>query len=362
MVDSGFSFNEIDKKSEDFFKTVYRAFEKASRSSQNSTDRYYRIGGYPICLRFADPALIPYITPALDHMLCEAVSSPALTICICDSLSTRTALPFLGPLNEYLAYTHTRRYKDLKVYMHIERGLAGASPILNMLNTQTNVGIYWVRDVFKFPYHEIAAPLRVILHWWMLRHGRQIIHGGAVGLPEGGVIIAGKAGAGKSTTSLACLDSKLLHIGEDWVLLQQKPKPMVCTLYNSAKLNHEHMSQRLPQLLPMVSNLENLDKEKAMIFLNKFYKHKIGDRVPLKAILLPYVTDLTVTEVKKVSPTAALAGLIPDTFYIDSFTGTNQESLENLHQLVQQVPAYALQVGTDLAGISGAILDLLAKI
>jgi len=353
---------EKEEKYEDFFNVVYRAFEKVREVSKTSVDRFYSIGGYKICLRFANPTLIPYITPALDHMLCEAVPSPALTICICDSVSTRTALPFLGPLNEYLNDEEVERRTGQKtIYMNLDRRVTNPSKI-NMLNTRSNIAIHWVRDASIFHYEEIALPLKMIFHWWMHGHGCQIVHGAAVGLPEGGVLLAGKAGAGKSTSTLACLSSDLLHVGDDWIVLQREPTPLAHTLYNSVMLNPAHLMKMFPQLLPMVSNARQLDTEKAIVFLKDHYKHKLISNFPIKAALLVNITDLEQTTIKKASCVDILNGLIPHTFYWDSRYGTGQGNLENLHQIVKQLPVFTLEAGRNLSGHPREILDLLSKL
>jgi hypothetical protein len=197
----------------------------------------------------------------------------------------------------------------------------------------------------------------------MEENGCQILHGAAVGLPNGGVLLAGRGGSGKSTTSVACLDSDLLHVGDDWVLLQRQPAPVIHALYNSVKLHPDHLRKRLPQLLGMVSNLEKLDTEKAIVFLNKHYKHKLINSFPLKAIVLLRVTGNGGGSIKKASAFDVLMGLIPDTCYVDHSNPERiQKNLENLTQLAKGLPTYRLEVGSDLPAIAAAILDLLSKI
>ena len=85
---------------------------------------------------------------------------------------------------------------------------------------------------------------------------------------SGGVLIAGKSGSGKSTTTLACLTSGLLYAGDDYVLADVAAEPYVHSLYSTAKLVPDNCD-RFPQLRPLVSNPDKLDEQKALIYLRE---------------------------------------------------------------------------------------------
>jgi len=337
-----------------FFSAAYWAFQRAEQAVGGPVDRFYIIGGYPIRLRFAGPALIPFIAPALEHLAARPNPAPALTICLWDSASTRTKMPPCPwATDDYIARGEVRGYND----EHIHTAFYLGSGILNMLDTTLNVAILWIRDAGLIPYYETAAPLRTILHWWMRDHERQFVHAAAVGTPRGCVLLAGKGGSGKSTTTLACLPSELLYVGDDYVLLSRQPTPFVYSLYNSAKLDADYI-QRLPHLLPAVSNSERLDMEKALIFLHDHYPHKVAKGFPVRAILLPRFTGLLGTTLKKASPAASLTALAPSTIF--QLPGAGQEAFQSLASFVRQVPSYVLELGTDLTMIPEVVLSLLS--
>ena len=89
---------------------------------------------------------------------------------------------------------------------------------------------------------------------------------------------------------------------------------MVHSLYNSAKLNSDHV-QRFPALLPKIANPEQIAEEKALLFVNEHYPSKVATRLPVRAILLPRVTGLAETRLKRVSVAMALAALAPSTIF-----------------------------------------------
>ena len=173
-------------------------------------------------------------------------------------------------------------------------------------------------------------------------------------------MLAGKSGSGKSTTALACLDSldsKLLYASDDYCLLATEPAPYVYSLYNSAKLDVEHLSRRVPHLRSLISNPEELETEKALFFVSQHQKEKITTGFPLRAILLPHVTGRLESTLAPASPIAALKALAPSSIF--QLSGAGQADFQAMAKLVKQVPCYRLELGTELARIPEIILELL---
>ena len=356
-MNSAHSLLQEDPRAEFLFEQIYQGVLQAQKSCP-AVDRFYAIGGYNICLRFAGEAIIPHITRPLNHMACQVVASPDLTICICDSVLNKTAPPLMRSLNEYVASIDIQKAKQGSIYVHFDPGLG----MFSLLNYKHKLCIHWFKDVAQLPYYEKGAPLRIILHWWMQKQGRQLIHGAAVGLPEGGVILAGKGGSGKSTTMMTSFESKLMHTGDDWNILGMDPHPAVYTVYNSFKLHPDHLRKNFPHLLPMVSNAQKLDAEKAMIFLHEHYPHKITAGFPIQAILLPRVTGLPETTLKKAGASEVLKAMFPETFSADYAYAALQDSFNFISTFAKQLPCYFLELGTDLPEIPKVIVRLIKSL
>jgi hypothetical protein len=192
-----------------------------------------------------------------------------------------------------------------------------------------------------------------------LSHGLQLVHAAAVGNSRGGVLIGGKGGSGKSTTALACLESNLSYVGDDYTLLGLDSGPVVHSLYNSAKLNSDHI-QRFPELLPKIANTERSSEEKALLFVNEHYPLKVAIRLPVRAILLPRVRGLAETRLKRVSVAMTLAALAPSTIF--QLPRAGSEAFKFLTTFARQLPCFSLDLGTDLSTIAPVIEELLAEI
>lgn len=337
----------------EYFQSVYELFQSAQQTT-GPIERSYRIGGYHIRLSFAGAALLS-LTRALEHLGVDDRSSPDLTICLWDSESTcqrMTARPWQD--EDFLARGVIQGYNTERIYTAFQHGSAAVS----VLDNERDQAVFWTPDP-AVPYWEKGSPLRTILHWWLLNRGLQLVHAAAVGNSTGGVLIGGKGGTGKSTTALACLDSNLSYVGDDYTLLGLGSGPVVHSLYNSAKLNRDQV-QRFPDLQSKVDNLDESVEEKALLFVNEHFPARVATSLPVRAILLPRVTGLADTRLKRVSVAMALAALAPSTIF--QLPRAGNEAFKFLAEFTRQLPCFSLEVGTDLATIPPVIQRLLADI
>ena len=350
---SDISIQEQSSRSVEYFQSVYELF-KSSQQATGPIERSYRIGGYHIRLNFSGAALLS-LTRALEHLAFDDHPTPDLTICLWDSESTgqhMTRRPWQE--DDFLARGVIQGYNTHRIYTAFQHGSAAVS----VLDTERNLAVFWAPDS-RLPYWEEGSPLRSILHWWLLSKGLQLVHAAAVGNSTGGVLIGGKGGSGKSTTALACLESNLSYVGDDYTLLGLDSGPVVHSLYNSAKLNSDQV-QRLPALVPKIANPERSADEKALLFVNEHYPSKVATRLPVRAILLPRVTGLPDTRLKRVSVAMALAALAPSTIF--QLPRAGDEAFKFLATFARQLPCFSLEVGTVLSTIPLAIEGLLAEI
>jgi hypothetical protein len=332
---------------------VYDTFRQAERSASDPAELTFCIAGKNVSIRFAGSALVPALTPALQHLAASSVTNPDLTICVWDAATTKVPIPrppwpgtVYGPRGDIQGYNDDR----FRTAYHFGAGA------LSLLDLKRGVGIYCTRDGRDLPSYERGSPVRTILHWAFYEKGRQLVHGGAVGLPEGGVLLAGKGGSGKSTTALSCLDSDLFYASDDYSLIQPDPEPYVHSIYNTAKVNADNVA-RLEFLRPAISNLDRLDQQKPLMFLHKHYPQKLIAGFPIRAVLLPRVKGGTATTVTPADPTDALASLALST--IRQLAGADSRATAMIEKVTRRVPCFYLELGTDISLIPGVIRDLI---
>jgi len=347
----------------DYFEALHAGFQRALRNCSGVIERFYSIGGCPVCIRFAGDALVPLLSPALSHLAIEPTSSPALTICVWDSASTQTQLPLLlgsyvDTLRQRWAQLLGRRREITQIDgKRIRASFFFGADILSALDTRRNLAVYWIERPERVPYWERGSPFLSILSWAMESVNRHYVHAGAVGNRSGGVLLAGKGGSGKSTTALSCVSSELLYASDDYCLVEGDPDPYVYSLYNTAKLKGLSDFERFPHLSEKTTNIDRLEEEKALIFLHRHYPEKIVSGFPIRAVVVPRVTGGPQTRIKPASAMEAFKALAPSSFF--QLPGAGQLKLQMLGKLVKRVPCFSLELGSDIQAIAPAIARVL---
>ena len=298
---------------------------------------------------------MPLLSPALDHLSIDPVEEPALTVHLFDTESTGTPMP-PAPWGQdaYLARGEIAGFNDDRIRTLYQPG----TDALNLFDRQRRLGLYWVRRPADVAYWETGAPLRSMFHWWLEDGDLQLVHAGAVGYSTGGILLAGPGGSGKSTSTLACLNSDLLYAGDDYVAVSTAERASVHSLYQTAKVDPGNLG-RLSHLRPLVHNPDRLGTEKAVIFPGRGYPDRITRGFPIEALFVPRVTGLLDTRLVKARPGIGLSALAPTTLF--QLPGNSKRVFAKIASLVHKVPTFILEVGTDLAQIPEVVGRFLGK-
>jgi len=360
--------NHLDQDRLAYFNMAEEGFNRAIDSIGGATVKHFRITGKTVEMKFAGPALVRKLTAAIGHLEVEKVGEPELTIQIFDSVSTKTPLPLM--LSSLVDLLQLRWFERLGIRKEINgfhsdliRTIFHLGPdILSLYNTQTNSAVYWIKSVDDVPYYEEGYPLTPILNWWLEQNGFQLVHAASVGKEEGGVIICGKGGSGKSSTALSCINSRLKFLGDDYCALDTSNpyEPRIWSLYSTSKLKGPDDIARFPRFRDLISNLDRLGEEKALLFLDEHLPECLIESFPLKTIFVPQITGLPDTTVSDISSIAALRALAPSTMF--QLPGDGPASFKKMSGVVKSVACHHLDLGTTIEGIPEAIADFLNDI
>lgn len=332
-----------------------RLFAAATAAAGGVTERRVVIAGQSVHLVFAGPALASLLTTAFDH-LPEARGPADLTIHVWDEASTGVPPPPLPSADD------TDEPVGLRVLFGDERLRAVYQPgqqCLSVLDREHGQAWYWVGDAAALPYWENGAPFRILLNWFLAGRGVQFVHAGAVGGPDGGLLLAGKGGSGKSTTTLLCLRAGMRYAGDDYVAVGGGARPWVQSLYGSAKLDGRQL-ERFPDLASAVANPDRPDEDKAVVFVGRRYSERLIADFPLRAVVLPRIKGGTESTLRPVPAAAALAALAPSTIF--QLPGTGAGALRSMADVLRGVPAYVLDLGTDLDAIPPVLQGVLDRV
>jgi len=342
------------------FAGVRAQFDAASRVAGGVVTRACRVAGHRITLQFAGDALVEHLTRALAHVIAaaedeEQVGTTSLTIRIWHRDSTRDVAPLLPAW----WWRDSSMRGQPQAYHGGRFHTAVHADTLSMLDASAGEACYFVGDRGALGATEMGSPLLRILHWWMQRCGLQLVHGGAVGSKDGGVILAGRGGAGKSTSCLLSLGAGLDYVGDDYCLVGTDPDPVVHSLYCSGKVAASDLD-RFPFLAPALVNRDRLAVEKAVFMPREVFPDRVSLGFPVRAVLVPRVVATRATCVTPISAADGLLALAPSTIF--QLPGAGASALRTLGRLTSRVPSFRLDVGSDLAGVPRAIHNLLERL
>ena len=331
-------------------------------SARGSARRWIKLADRCIRLEFACAALEHPVLQALAHL--EVAEQPAaLVVCLWESAGSGTAAPAFpwqasGPQSagfcegEYKMWT----YGDERFRMVLQPSVEQDHVSLSVLDSEQQRAFFWVPSSESIPYYDVGSPLRAILHWWLADQQIQMVHAAAVGTADAGVLICGRSHSGKSTTALACLESGLSYLSDDYCAFSRHPVPVAHSLYCAAKLNSDNIA-RFPRLESLVTNKSKLSSEKALLFLHPDHASLLVRSFPIKAIIAPKVTPGVHSSLAPMSKAASLRALAPSTMF--QLQGATHSAFDAMSELIRAVPTYTLHAGSDLVGVAAAVRGLL---
>lgn len=338
-------------------EAVLGAFDRAAERT-GLVQRSLDVGGFRVRLRGAGEALLDELWPALAHLGDERANgvgdlAPDLTIELWDTASTGVELPEIGwmfdPDGDPRAIRVARSHDVRMSYRASERELVG-------LDRARDLAVMWVPDHADITVHVRGAPFIVLWHWWMRARDAHPVHAGAVGDADGGALLVGRGGSGKSTTSILCLLDGMSYASDDYVVLRATPEPYAASLYSTAKLDPTHAT-RFPELEPALRRGRPTD-EKVLAFMHGFRPDRVVRGFPVRAVLSPRVTDSVRTTLHRIRPAEALAALAPST--ILQLPIPDPTVFAAIAEVVRQVPSYRLELGRDLASVAPAVREAMA--
>jgi hypothetical protein len=346
-----------------------QAFDCAERLFIESSDRVrvrFRIAGRIVELCGPNVEYLGLLLPAFAHLAAsresdDFESEPALRIYCWDSASTATPMLASPWQREDFGIRDRVRGDALDERWHVAYDVGRGT--LSMFDVERRCGMCWTNDPRSLPTYELAAPLLRIWTWWLQSIGMRLVHGAAVGFPDGGVLLTARGGSGKSTTALNCLNSELRYAADDYCIVSGGVAPVVHSLFETGKLRAAS-SLHLTHLEPTAAqhSLEGAqsDDVKRIFHLYPDWSHKLIAGFPLRAILVPQVRAGAETSIERISAVQALRALAPSTLF--QLGSSAAVDLRFLGDLVRAVPCFTLHLGSDLPRIPNVITALLREL
>ena len=190
-------------------------------------------------------------------------------------------------------------------------------------------------------------------------NGRQLVHAAAVGHQGSGILMPGRGGSGKSSTSLACLLAGMDFLGDDYLAVALDPEPRAYRLYSTAKLDRENLNS-YPELRSRCRMVLRESFSKAVLYLDDAYASQLQESLPLKLVLRPSIaaqaeTTLAGIEAREIESAFSVETLL-------HLPHADAHTVEFLDRVAREIPRAAILLGSDRARIPIAIKESFSKL
>jgi hypothetical protein len=198
----------------------------------------------------------------------------------------------------------------------------------------------------------------ITLYQHLRRRGQHLIHASAIGANGRAALIAGRSGAGKTTTMLTCVAAGLAFLGDDTTLLQRTMAGDIDVIALLSTLDvTDKTAAWFPELAPFLSPLRS-HTGKRQIIISEAYPGSVAFQAQVSAILAPEITGQAHSTLAPANKAALLSDLL---FYSVDLqdVALARHHLEFLAQAVEQIPVYRLLLGSDRQQIPHLVAGLL---
>lgn len=328
---------------------LVEAFETAAADAQVETRQLaVRIAGFHVRIRVAGAALGELLLAPLRHHAAEPTGTPDLCIDVVDGGVARfesKSAAGAGPYGILLKSSEDGRFVG-ESRGHTEL----------WLDRQRDHIAGWFQSVDLLNLDELARPFHKMLSCWLEERGVQFIHAGLITHRDAGLLFVGNGGAGKSTSSIACMQAGMGYLGDDFVGFSAGAAGFCGHgIYGTCLLDAGHI-RRFPELERISRPANHGFEAKRIMYLQHDYGDRLKSDVALRALLLPRVVDGAETRTRPASKAQALMAIAPTSVML--LPRPSRSAFARLSALVERLPCFWLELGRDVGAIPGAVARL----
>lgn len=209
--------------------------------------------------------------------------------------------------------------------------------------------------------HELGKPLQQLLGVWYFDRDIPLMHAGLVARHGRGILIGGAGGAGKSTTSVACLLGGFDFLGDDRVGLEKRGGSFVGhSIFGSTMMFADHLARFAPLRRHAVAPRHAQDR-KPVVFLAEACGERMARSVQIEAVVLPRFVSGRRDSLTRPAPKAAtLLSIAPSSVVFP--LGPGRAGMTRAADLLRAAPGYFLETGEDLSAIPDCLGRLLDEV
>ncbi|MEJ7784959.1 MAG: hypothetical protein WKF96_09160 [Solirubrobacteraceae bacterium] len=339
----------------DVFQAHREAFRGAAERSPEQ--RYsWRIAERNVEVRVAGPRFARVLERALGHLPPSCAGANALEAELWTEDETGVARPELVSRDDRNVSGEPgvelrARSADAR-YVRYER-----PPVVLWFDRQEGRAVGWCRSVSSLNQYERGRPLHPVFCEWLADAGLRLLHGALVVHKGAGVLLQGAAGSGKTTAALACAAAGLNCVGEDVLALSRRDGRWVGHgIYSTGKLDPCQLV-RLPAFAAHVEAGVGADEPKLLVFAGEALPGCFVADAEIVALAFPRVAGRVKTSATPIRGGEGLRELLAETLPLAADVHP-LSVFEELAGLARDVPAFRLDLGTDLAAIPAVLAEL----
>jgi len=334
----------------DRLRVFYEAAQ--NRGALRAPIRHYSIAGLHFQAEMPDPVLADKLLCAFEPMRDDGLKGPADLIWRAFEAPTNLNRGDVSP-SPTAPGIHGVIFAGRDHDLIAERQLTCDSVFEPA--SKTIFTVCWAAD--ELTRYAVAKPLLRFLYLTLYAQNKLVTHAALVGRNDKGIVVTGRGGSGKTTTSAAALLRGFDFVSDDYVCMSKQGARFVGeTLFASLMLDVGHI-RRFPKLAEAAlfppSDLET----KAVVYPMRLFPGQVQRSMNIVAVIVPLLSDHAETRLAPMSKAAALRALAPSSVYSSPWREPSR--FDFYHQMLKELPCFHLELGRDVDGITLPLEDLL---
>ncbi len=341
----------------DSIRVLSETFARACEARPDQvSERVFSVGGGPVYARIAGSD----VTRILERSLAPGVADgPGLRLELWDEEATGVALEATlgidhdldrgGAGGEQLGFSADGRYVRF------------AAPTFEIrMDRAQRHAVGWLRSEKLLSSWHRARPLQTLFFPWIATRGATVVHAAMVARAGSGIILAGPALSGKSTSTAACAVAGFQLLGDEAIVLELDEGRVIGHCVHAAvKLRREGIG-RHPALEPWTHTCGPPWQDEAVAFLGEAFPDQVAASAEVVALGFPQLVEEPATTFTPLRPGQALRVLTGCLLSVEP--GNVPAAFAALADVVDLVPAYRISIGSDTSQLPAGIDDLLRQL
>jgi hypothetical protein len=227
------------------------------------------------------------------------------------------------------------------------------------LDAGRRIGIQLAPNRARLPRWDAAAPLRRHLHWLMEERGGRLAHAATLGWQGRGLLICGKGGSGKSSTTLAGLAAGLSTAGDDYVAITGGEAPAARLLYRIVKQDPDGLA-RIPALSATFAGRTANWQKKIEFNPEEVFPGAFAESVNLAAVMLPHIAHVALPSIAPIAPATAMLSLMSTNLH--QHIGELETGMAFFADILRRLPCFRIDLAHDAMANGAALREFIAAL